>query len=83
MAEFNNIKELKTYSKKLERENKKNENTLDSTKLQENKHNDQIISMTNTTIPDESSMKQMGNDQASKVFAQFGQDCEPEIEKML
>jgi len=37
----------------------------------------------NSAIPDECSMKQMGKDQASKVFAQFGQDCEPQIEKML
>lgn len=78
MAEFNNIKQLKTYSKKLERDAKKNENmnTLDSTKLQENRQT-QITDQ----IPDESSMKQLGNEQASKVFAQFGQD--EAVNKML
>ena len=78
MDNITNIKQLKTFSKKTERENKKNgnimtaSNTLDSTKFGE-KQNSQMMSMqSNSGIPDENSMKQMGNDQASKVFAQFG-----------
>ena len=42
-----------------------------------------LPSTMNTTQPDESSLKLMGQNQAAKVFADFGQGCEPQIEQIL